>query len=120
MEDILYIETGNLIKKARMLRDLTQQDLSEKVNLTRASITNIERGKQKISLYTLYLIADALNITPNSLLPELSTVQKSQSALFSDLTVIKNKTTKEEYEWIKNVIKKSKSDEGVEQYEKEK
>jgi transcriptional regulator with XRE-family HTH domain len=112
MEEILYIETGILIKKARMLRNWTQQDLSEEVNLTRASITNIERGKQKISLYTLYLIADALNIPPKSLLPELSVIQKSESPLFSDLTIIKSKTTKEEYEWIKNVIKKSKSDEG--------
>lgn len=117
MEDILYIEIGQLIKKARVLSGLTQQDLSEEVNLTRASITNIERGKQKISMYTLYLIANALNISPKSLLPEQSILQKSESPLYGNLTVIKNKTTKEEFEWIKNVISKSKVDEDGNQNE---
>lgn len=111
LEEILYSEIGNLIKKTRLLRKLTQADLSDKVGLTRASITNIERGKQKISIHTLYLIADVLNISPQSLIPEPSALQKTEGQLSENLSEIKSKTTKEEYEWIKNVINKSKSDE---------
>ncbi|WP_369361784.1 helix-turn-helix domain-containing protein [Priestia megaterium] len=114
MEEILYSEIGNLIKKNRLLRKLTQEDLGNRVGLTRASITNIERGKQKISIHTLYLIADVLNISPQSLMPEPSALQKSEGQLPESLSEIKSITTEKEYEWIKNVIKKSKSDEGGE------
>jgi transcriptional regulator with XRE-family HTH domain len=112
MEEILYIEVGKLIKRARLLKKWTQQDLSEQVNLTRASIANIERGKQKISIYTLYLIAKALNVSPHSLLPEPNILQKSENDLYANLAIIKNKVTSEELEWIKSITRKSQLDEG--------
>jgi len=50
--------------------DLTQQDVAERVGLTRTSITNIERGAQHIGLHQLYLLAAAVGLEPAQLLPE--------------------------------------------------
>lgn len=74
MEDLLYKEIGIQINTARKVRGLTQQELSELIHLTRASIANIERGSQKISLFTLYQIANALKVSPQSLLPDIESI----------------------------------------------
>lgn len=49
---------------------LTQQDLADKVGLTRTSVTNIEKGNQQVSLAMLYRFASALNVSPTDLLPD--------------------------------------------------
>ncbi len=49
---------------------MTQQEVAERVGLTRTSITNIERGSQHISLRQLYLLAAAVGLHPAQLLPD--------------------------------------------------
>ena len=53
---------GQNIKKFRLNRQLTQEALAEKVNLSREYIADIERGLKNISLKRLYLIVDTLNV----------------------------------------------------------
>ena len=65
-----YLEIGERIKTARKDLNLTQSDLAEKAGLKRASITHIENGNQKTSVYTLYKISKVLNRPLISLLPE--------------------------------------------------
>lgn len=48
---------------------LTQQDVAQRVGLSRTSITNIERGRQHIPLHFLYLLASAVGVPPEQLLP---------------------------------------------------
>ncbi len=48
---------------------LTQAELGGAVGLTRTSITNIERGRQRILVHTLFEIAAELGIEPRDLLP---------------------------------------------------
>ena len=38
-----YIEIGKLIHNARTSKGISQQELADKINLTRTSITNIEK-----------------------------------------------------------------------------
>jgi len=64
-----YAEVGRRVKKARKLRMLTQESLASLVSLTRTSITNIEKGRQKILLHTLDDLAKALRVDYASLLP---------------------------------------------------
>ena len=68
-----YEEVGRRIRDARKRRNpkLTQQGLAELVSLTRTSITNVERGRQKFLLHTLADLAKALQVEPASLLPRL-------------------------------------------------
>jgi transcriptional regulator with XRE-family HTH domain len=67
----IYAQIGSKVFDCRKLRGLTQKDLAERVALTRASIANIESGRQKVMLHTLYQIADILGVQPSELLPPL-------------------------------------------------
>ena len=64
-----YEEAGRLVFKARRGR-LTQDELARRVALTRTSITNIEKGRQRVMLHTLAQIAEALGTTVSKLLPD--------------------------------------------------
>ncbi|MGH7273182.1 MAG: helix-turn-helix domain-containing protein, partial [Nitrospiria bacterium] len=68
--DPLYIELGKLIRAHRRRIKFTQDQLAERVGLSRTSITNIERGGQKVLLHQLYALARHLEIPPESLLPQ--------------------------------------------------
>jgi transcriptional regulator with XRE-family HTH domain len=68
----LYAKVGERIREARLDRQLSQGQLGRRVSLTRASISNLELGRQKLLLHTLYDIAVALGVQPSALLPPLS------------------------------------------------
>lgn len=67
--DSFYREVGLKIREARDQKKLTQEDLAQTVGLTRTSLTNIEKGRQKFLLHTFVAIASALEVTPAKLLP---------------------------------------------------
>lgn len=52
---------GEEIRRVRQSRGMTQQELADKAGMARTSITNIEAGRQKISLVLLERLAHALN-----------------------------------------------------------
>ncbi|MFZ7947255.1 MULTISPECIES: helix-turn-helix domain-containing protein [Bacillaceae] len=113
MEEILFIEIGSLIKKARKLKGLTQEELSKAIDLSRASIANIERGNQKISIYTLYQIAEVLKVSPQSLLPEPEVLKKPQTDLYVNIDTLRNQLSNEEIEWVNKITKKTEMKEGM-------
>lgn len=95
-----YEEVGRRIRDARLRRkpSLTQHDLAEQISLTRTSITNIEKGRQKILLHTLTEIADALKIDPAALLPT------RKMAPERDLDHALKDRPKSEKDWIKSAV----------------
>jgi transcriptional regulator with XRE-family HTH domain len=56
------VRIGNIIKQARINQNMTQEQLSEAVDITPAFIGHIERGDRSLSLTTLAGIANTLNI----------------------------------------------------------
>ena len=68
---LLYADFGQLVHHLRKGRKkpMTQDRLGRLVGLSRTSITNIEKGRQHVSLHQFYRIADALGIAPEQLLP---------------------------------------------------
>ena len=70
----LYEDFGLRLQDLRKdsVRPMTQARLGWLVGLSRTSITNIEKGRQQVSLHQLYRIADALDIAPDLLLPTRS------------------------------------------------
>ncbi len=71
-------------KRIRALREqpadasrgrMTQAELAKLVDMERTSITNIEKGNQKVPLHVLFRIGEVLGAEPMELLPSLSDVQ---------------------------------------------
>jgi transcriptional regulator with XRE-family HTH domain len=67
--NLIYSEIGRRIKEARVSKGFTQRELSDRVKLSRTSITNLEKGFQKITLHTLFEVSLALDVGVYSLLP---------------------------------------------------
>ena len=67
-----YYHFGKNIKSYRCRSNLTQQELSARLKLSRSSIANIEMGRQKILLHQLFDLAEALRTEPFDLLPKSS------------------------------------------------
>lgn len=55
-ESGLYVALGENIRSRRLLAELTQAKLAQQVGLERTSITNIEKGTQKVPLHVLLRI----------------------------------------------------------------
>lgn len=75
-QERLYEYIGLQIRNHRDKRSFTQQDLADRIGLERTSITNIERGKQKLPLHVLFGICEALDVTPNDVLPHRNAVSE--------------------------------------------
>ena len=59
----IYPLLGSAIARRRQHLDLSQADVAERIGLTRASIANIEAGRQRVLVHHLYMIANALDCT---------------------------------------------------------
>jgi transcriptional regulator with XRE-family HTH domain len=74
MSDKLSAIVGNNIKKYRKNLNISQEELAEKAGLHRTYIGGIERGERNITLDSLQVIANALNVAPVELIVEENNV----------------------------------------------
>jgi transcriptional regulator with XRE-family HTH domain len=63
-----YREFGECLRREREGR-FSQSELADRVGLSRASIANIERGRQRVPLHMLRVFARELGVDPQVLLP---------------------------------------------------
>lgn len=68
-ETEFYRDVGRRVKTAREAKRMTQDELARRVHLQRTSVTNIERGRQKMLLHTFLAVAEALNTEWRLLMP---------------------------------------------------
>ncbi len=59
---------GNFIKQLRIENKLTQQQLADKIPITREAVSKWERGKNKPDKYTLEILANLFNVTTEELI----------------------------------------------------
>ena len=97
--DQLYSILGKLVRTRREQAKLTQDELAQRVGLTRTSISNIESGRQKIQVHTLYTIAEALHVPADALLP--LTGMREPEAIEERLP---DELLPAEREWVKRVL----------------
>lgn len=101
-EKLLYKEIGQRIRQARKKKELTQEALGKRVNLTRASVTNIELGRQVIPTHILFRFCDALGVFPDKLLPDSNETENVNVDLHVDTKSYSN----EELKWINKITLK--------------
>lgn len=63
------VTLGALVRNARLAQGLKQDDVAERVGLSRPQIANIEGGRCDVPTKTLMALAAALNCQPGELLP---------------------------------------------------
>lgn len=85
MEDPIYRRLGEIVAERRQRAGLRQQDLADRVRLSRTSIVNIEKGRQRVAVHHLYAIAAALAVTPADLLPPANDVNAWVAAIREEI-----------------------------------
>lgn len=103
----LYKEIGRTLRQRREKAGLTQGDVATRVGLSRTSITNIEQGRQHVTLHVLYALADAIGSKPSDLLPDGSALLQRSTEL--DKALQKMSLPQEEKDWIQRLVTKTKA-----------
>lgn len=68
MAGSLYEAVGSDLRARRTARGMKQEDLALQIGLSRASVANMEAGRQTMSLHLLAELASALGTTSSSVL----------------------------------------------------
>lgn len=91
-EKNLSTRVGNIIRGYRVSKDISQETLAERSNLTATYIGQLERGNMNPTVSTLYRITSALDISLNELFAEAETTAKAPASpeLFRFIQYIKN------------------------------
>ena len=66
----LYREIGISVADERLKRNWSQTELAESVGMTRGSIANLELGRQRATLSTLWALARVFGIEVRTLIPK--------------------------------------------------
>ena len=69
-QERLYQLLGENVRRYRNQCGLTQEQLADRIDLTRTSVVNIEQGRQHPPLHLLFQIAKALKVAIQTLIPE--------------------------------------------------
>lgn len=70
IESSFYKELGKRVCQARKLKRMNQDELATQLGFNRTSITNIEKGRQKLSAFKIFVLANELNVHIDDLLPD--------------------------------------------------
>lgn len=93
-----YNVIGRRIKTARIEHNLTQEELADKINVSVAFMSRLERGNSKINLKRLTQIAETLGVSPGYLLTGSNTTSKDY--LKEDFKQILEKCTPQQQKLI--------------------
>ena len=72
-----YNVIGSRIKSARKAKKMTQEDLSEKLDISVAFLSRVERGSSHINLKRLNQICDILEVSEGYILNGADSTQKN-------------------------------------------
>lgn len=65
----VYKTIGAMIRGRRRKMELPQQTLAARLGISRATLANIETGRQRVLVHQLYAFAEVLQLKPSDLLP---------------------------------------------------
>src|SRR6266702_2446817 len=91
----LYEILGQRVRQVRERQQLKQEDVATLVGLSRATITQVESGHQKLPLQSLYLIAAALGAAIAEFLPTVEELSSTDRDILARVSSDPNLTTHE-------------------------
>lgn len=97
---------GQRIKIARIRKKLTQDTVSEIINITPSHMSNIETGKSSVSLQTLIAIANVLGVSIDELLCD--TILDSKVVFEKELSEVLKDCNEYEIRVLVDILKASK------------
>lgn len=85
----LYRIIGARIREAREDINISQDKLANKVGVSRSSVVNIEKGRQRLPLHLMWNIANELKVEPNTLIPSRNDILKQPATYKIDDETLK-------------------------------
>lgn len=98
-----YAVLGQRIKQARLAKNLTQEDLSEKLDISVAFLSRVERGNSHINLKRLNQLCNLLDVSEGYILNGASS--NSTNYLNKEFSELLKKCPPEKQRLIYNVAK---------------
>ena len=101
-----YEEIGKRIRKYRKLKNLSQEQLAEKINISTTHMSHIETGNTKLSLPVLAELASVLEVRTDDLLSDQNTA--ALSTAMEEISAILEKCSAKEVKLIVDLVKTAK------------
>ena len=98
-----YSVIGSRIKQARLAKNMTQEDLADKIDISVAFLSRVERGNSHINLKRLNQICGLLDVSEGYLLNGASS--SSEIYLGKEFTDLIKSVSPEKQKLIYNVAK---------------
>ena len=98
-----YGVIGSRIKQARLAKNMTQEDLADKIDISVAFLSRVERGNSHINLKRLNQLCDLLDVSEGYLLNGASS--SSENYLDKEFTDLIKSVSPEKQKLIYNVAK---------------
>lgn len=98
-----YNVIGSRIKQARLAKNMTQEDLADKIDISVAFLSRVERGNSHINLKRLNQICGLLDVSEGYLLNGASS--SSENYLDKEFTDLIKSVSPEKQRLIYNVAK---------------
>src|SRR6266403_1538894 len=77
----IYKAIGTIIRRRRRRLEWSQKLLASRLRISRATLANIETGRQRILVHHLYMFAEVLNMKLADFLPPLDSGESAGAAL---------------------------------------
>ena len=100
---INYSVIGSRIKQARLAKNMTQEDLADKIDISVAFLSRVERGNSHINLKRLNQLCGLLDVSEGYLLNGASS--SSENYLDKEFTDLIKSVSPEKQKLIYNVAK---------------
>ncbi len=98
-----YTIIGQRLKKARKAKKMTQEELAEKLDVSIAFLSRIERGNSQVNLKRLVQICEILEVSPGEILNGVSS--KSSQYLDSEFASLLKDCSSEQQKLIYDIAK---------------
>ena len=98
-----FLALGARIKNKRLEKNLTQEQLAEKVDLSAVYIGQIERGERKMTIQTLVKLANVLETSIEELLSD--STEGNLNAKLNEILEVAKKSDVSYLDKVINIIK---------------